>query len=236
MQVLADGAVQQHGGNRGVHAARKPQHDLVVSDLLAQFADGRLDEALRRPRLCAAADAHDEIPEQLHAVGRVVDLRMELDGPRRFALDAVGGHVHLGRRSHDAVAVGHAGDRVTVRHPHLRGAGQSLHAPVVGFDYGEHRPSVFTARGGRHLAAEVLGEVLRAVADAQQRQPALDRREVDAGGFRVAHGEGRARENHAAHRRVDGGQVVEGVDFAVNAQLAYAAGDELRVLRAEVDD
>jgi len=92
------------------------------------------------------------------------------------------------------------------------------------------------SRLGAGVAAEVLGEVLRAVADAQQRQPALDRREVDAGGFRVAHGEGRARENHAAHRRVDGGQVVEGVDFAVNAQLAYAAGDELRVLRAEVDD
>src|SRR5262249_2206673 len=49
---------------------------------------------------------------------------------------------------------------------------------------------------------------------------------------------GAAGENHAArgertHLRVTD---VPGVDLAVDAELAHASGDELRVLRAEIED
>ena len=167
VEVLPDGAVQQHGGHRRIDTAREAQHHLVVTELLAQLAHGRLDEALRGPRLRAAADARDEVAEQLRTVGRVVDLGVELDAPRLLALDAEGRHAHILRAGDDAVVVGHARDGVAVRHPHLRGRRKARHQRIAGIAHREHRPAVLAARCRLHLTAVSMGQVLGSVADAQ---------------------------------------------------------------------
>ena len=236
IEVVADGLVEQHGGHRRIDTARETQHHAVVAQPLAQLAHGRLDEALRGPRLRASADAHDEVAEQLRAVGRVVDLGVELDAPRLLTLDVVGRHADILRRGDNPVVVGHARDGVAVRHPHLRLGRKPLHQGIPGVAHRQHRTAVLAARRRLHLAAEGRGEELCPVADAQQRQPALDGREVGVGSLLVAHRVGAARENHAPHRRVERRNLVEGVNLAVNIQLAHTPRNELRVLRAEVEN
>ena len=228
--------MEQHGGHRGVHAARKAQHHPVVAQLRAQIAHGRFDEALRRPRLRASADADHEVPEQLRAVGRVVDLGMELDAPRPLALHAEGGHADILRSGDEPVGNRHGGDRIPVRHPDLRGAGQAMHQRVLRIAHRQHRTAVLAARRRVHLAAESVGEVLCAVADAQQRKPPLDGRQIGIRGMLVPHRIGTAREDHPPHRSVYGRYLVEGVDLAIDVQLAHTPRDELRVLRTEVEN
>ena len=48
-QLIADGAMHQHGRDRRIHAARERADDAPVADGLANAGDGLVDEALRRP-------------------------------------------------------------------------------------------------------------------------------------------------------------------------------------------
>ena len=236
VEVLADGPVQQHGGHRRVDAARKPEHDLVVAQFLLQLAHGGLYETLRGPLLPAAADTHDEILQQVRAVGRMVNLGVELDAPGLLALDAERSHAHLLGAGHDLVVSRHGRDRIAVRHPHLRGRRQAAHQRVTGIAHRKHRTAVLAAGRRLHLAAEGRCEELCAVADPQQGQFALDGRKVGGRGMLVPHGEGTAREDHAPHRSIRHRNLVEGVDLAIDIQFAYAPCDELRILRPEVEN
>ena len=96
----------------------------------------------------------------------------------------------------------------------------------------------FALVGGFGRATQLRGHGLHAVADAQDRQAAVEhllrraRRAVQRGRFRAA----RQDDALGAERGDLGRVVVPGPDFAVHPDLADAAGDQLRVLRAEVED
>ena len=228
--------MQQHGRHRGIDAARKSEHDLVVAQLFAQFAHGGFHETLRCPLLLAAADTCDEVFQQLHAVGRMVHFGVELDAPRLLALDMERRDAHVFRAGDDLIVRRNRRDRIAVRHPYLRGFGQAAHQRVVSIAHREHGAAIFAAGGGLHLAAEGRCEELRAVADAQQGQFALNGRKIGCRSVLVPYGEGAARQNHTPHRSVERRNLVEGVDFAIDAQLAHTPRDELRVLRTEVEN
>ena len=84
----------------------------------------------------------------------------------------------------------------------------------------------------------MLGHGLHAVADAQHRHALLERRLRGPRGLGGGDGFRAAGEDDALG--VELGDVfgggVEGADFAVDADFAYAAGDQLGVLGAEVED
>ena len=93
------------------------------------------------------------------------------------------------------------------------------------------------ARAG-HLAAEVAGDQLGAVADAEHGHAEVVDGGVDAGRAVDVDRLRAAAEDHAgrvARGQLGGGDRVRD-DLAVDVRLADAAGDELRVLGAEVDD
>ncbi len=100
------------------------------------------------------------------------------------------------------------------------------------------RRAVLPLAGLGDLAAELLRDHLEAVADAEHRHPELEDGRVEAGRARLVDA-GRAAAEHDADRvlRGDLGRR-HGVrhDLAVHVRLADPAGDQLRVLRAEVDD
>ncbi len=87
-------------------------------------------------------------------------------------------------------------------------------------------------------ATQLRGHGLHAVADAEDRHAQIE------------HGIGHSRRTRLGHRLGSAGQdhafrgitrdvsrvMVPGPDFAIHADLAHAAGDQLRVLRAEVED
>ena len=164
--------------------------------------------------LLAAADACDEVFQQLRAVGRMVHFGVELDAPRLLALDVERRDAHVFRAGDDLIVRRNRRDRIAVRHPYLRGFGQAAHQRVVSIAHREHGAAVFTAGGGLHLAAEGRCEELRAVADAQQGQLPHGRKDRVSERSRPG-GEGTARQNHTPHRSVERRNLVEGVDFAM---------------------
>jgi len=89
------------------------------------------------------------------------------------------------------------------------------------------------------LAAQAMHHHLLAVADPQDRHAQLEDR---GGRHRRAFGEDRggpARKDHGFRGEIPQEGVVhalERVDFAIDVQLAQAAGDQLRHLAAEIDD
>ena len=102
-------------------------------------------------------------------------------------------------------------------------------------DAGETEFAMF--RGG-HLAAELLCHGLHSVADAEHRNSGL----VDelGGQRRLGVGDGlwpARQDDPAGLERADLGLArIPGKDLAINADLAHATCDQLRVLRAEVEN
>src|SRR5579859_4141093 len=94
MQAVADSAMHQHGGDGGIlTAGERADGAAGGADFFLDGGDGLGDELLRRPITFGAADVKDEIVEQFPSARRVMDLRMELDGP-----DAAGFVLHSSQR------------------------------------------------------------------------------------------------------------------------------------------
>ena len=175
--------------------------------------------------------------EELRAVAGVGDLGVELHGPdaacRRW-------RCRRGRwRSGGEVEAGGEGfGLVAVAHPDVEGAGQAAEERRFGDRTVDFGVAVLARGGGFDVAAEVVDDELQAVADAEDGDAEGEERGVGGGGVGVVDGAGAAGEDDAAGReRAD---LVEGrgagKDDGEDVELADAAGDELGVLRAEVED
>jgi len=173
-QLVADGPVQQRGHHGGVHATGEAQQHVVAAHLLAHAGDLVLDDLGGGPQRLAAADLGDETLEQVGALLGMGHFRMELHAVPALVLvlhhrdrDAVGG-------AGDDEARRRLGDVVAMAHPHV----QTVHAVVVaqlreqaalGDDI--HFGVTELARvGGLGGAAQLRGQGLHAVADAEDRQ------------------------------------------------------------------
>src|SRR6185437_12925779 len=99
-------------------------------------------------------------------------------------------------------------------------------------------PAEFCCMAALDLAAELLAQGLLAIADGEDRNAALEdllRRAWTAG---LGNRRGPAGQDHGLWLQPGErlARLREGVDFAIDARLAHAPGDQLRDLRAEVDD
>ena len=236
-QLVADRPLDQRRSDRGVDPARQPADDPLVADLLADELDLLLDDVGARPRLGAAGDVDQEVLEHRLPVLAVHDLRVPLDAGEP-ALDVLErGHRGARRPGVDGEPVGRRDDLVAVRHPRRQDVGK---AGEEGARL-EHRhggAAVLTLARAGDVAAERLGHRHEAVADAEDRDRAVDdgRIELRRPGLvdaRRAAGEddrGRLAGQHLGGRH--------GVrdDLGVHLRLAHATGDELGVLSPEIDD
>ena len=234
-ESVADGAVEEHGGHGGVDAAAEGEHHLVVAELCAQVGHGALYEAVGGPGAVGAADVLHEVAEQCHAVLAVVDFGVELYAPALFASDAEGGFADVGGGADALQGLGHGGDGVAVAHPDYGAFVYAVHEGVIAVDVGEGGFAIFACVGAFDGATEGAGQVLCAVADAEQGPASAQGGEVYLRRLGVVDREGRAAEDHAYHVAGVGRELVEGVNLAVGVQLAYAPRYELRVLGAEVE-
>ena len=242
-QPLADGLVQQRRHHRGIDAAGQTEQHLVIADLGAHARDLVVDDVGRGPQRAAAADVLHEARQQGLAGLGVGHFRMELHAVIATALIGHGHDRHgVGRGGHGE-AVRHTGHAVAVAHPYVqprRLAGGVINAiqqaaGVVDIDRGG---AEFAVVAGFDQAAELHRHGLHAVADAEhrhlQREHFLGRaRRTGFGGrFRTT-----GQDDALRRERGDVGRVVvPGPDLAVHAGLADAAGDQLGVLRAEIED
>ena len=60
-ELVADGAVDERGGDGGVDAAREGADDAAVAHLLSNARHALLDEVARRPEPAAAANVVEEV-------------------------------------------------------------------------------------------------------------------------------------------------------------------------------
>ena len=244
-ELVADRLVDERGGDRRIDAARQPEDDVLASHLRADGRHGLVHVVRHVPVLRAAADVVREAREDRRALLRVRDLGMELhrvEAARRI------GH----RRDRACVAAAdrresrrQRGHLVAVAHPDVEEAVPFGVAAVL--DAGEElRMSARADLGiaelahapGLDRAAQLRRHRLHAVADAEHRHALRPHGVGRARRVALGHAVRPAREHDALRREAPHEVVADVVrmDLAVDVRLAQAARDELRVLRAEIED
>ena len=166
--------------------------------------------------------------------------------------------VHFGMKLHGpdaAIFVGDAGQRirrnggamesrgqferfVAVAHPHLHRFAEDRQTAASRCLQCHFGMAVFALGRGAHLAAHVMHDEMQSVADAEDRRIELEQRGVGCRRVGVVH-----RRRAAGEDEADG---LVGLDFSdgnragehdgEDVLFADAAGDQLRILRAEVED
>ena len=141
---------------------------------------------------------------------------------------------------HQVKAVGHLLHVVAVAHPGDALFGKALEELAAGVEIGLGLAVLpgGVVRGGDDFTAQVMGDELAAVADAQNGHAPCEDGGVHLGGLGVVDAVGAAGEDDAdGLHGLDGVQRGGvGLDLAVDAALTDAAGDQLVVLTAEVKD
>lgn len=234
VELVADGFVEEDGCDGGVDSAAEAEDDFVGADFLAELADCGFDEGFGGPLLGAVADADDEVFEDGEAVGGVMDFGMELDGVGFFAFDVVAGEMDVIGGADAVVVFGEGLDGVAVAHPDLAAQGYVFHEGRGVVDGLEVGASVFADFRLLDLAAAEFGEILGAVAYAEEGQLALDIGHIGDWGVGGVAAVGAAGKDYAFDVGSQCGNFVKWVNFAIDIQFAHLARDELSVLRTKV--
>ncbi|MNS88134.1 hypothetical protein D3C72_1220980 [compost metagenome] len=237
--------MDQRRRHRRIHAAGQAQNDFLVTHLLADLGHGFGDMVAHHPVGLRAGNLEHEALEHLAALCRMRDFRVELH--RVIAARLVG---HAGDRAarrgrHQLEARRQFGHLVAMAHPDLEHAVALGRREILdaieqpGMTMGAHLGvAEFAMVAPLHLAAQLHGHGLHAVADAQHRHAEVPH------GLRRAQlvvfvGAGVAAGQDDGLRRVLADEFVGHIvrmDFAVDVCLANAAGNQLRDLRAEIKD
>ena len=237
MQALADGAVQQHGHDRGVNAAGKGADHVLVAGLIGHFLDHAFHKGRHGPVGLDADNLEQEVLEHAFAVHAVVHFGVELHSVdfalfishgSDFERAGAGRDSEAGRRHHNLVAVAH---------PYAGGRSDAVHQGA-GRNEVEVGRAVFPREGLGQLPAKVLGQQLHAIADAEHGHAQFQKTGIQRRSVGFAHAGRAAGQNdglglHGGHL-FGGGHT--GVDFRIHPGFAHAPRDKLGNLRAVIYD
>src|SRR4051794_28431273 len=237
-QLRADRAVHECSGDGGVDSAGQTADDAIRSDHLADVGDLVVDDRVHRPCRPAGGEIDHESAQDLHAVRRVDDFRMELDAPDLAVRIFERGHRRVGGGGRRHEALRHLDDGVEVAHPDVLLMGQRGQQLTLVVGHRQPCPAILAAHTSADLTAELLSDQLGAVADPEDRDAELVDRRVER--WRTLHVHalrtaGQDDRRRLAQRQVGSGDAMRD-DLAVHVELADSTGDELGVLGAEVDD
>ena len=235
-QAIADRLRDQDCGYGGVDAAREPADGVAFADLGLDALDGGLNEVFGGPVGLGAAEVEDKVAEQFHALAGVGDLGVELDGPDFFLFVGDAGY-GVGCLGNERKAGREHGGIVAVGHPDVHGGGEAGEEWSLA-DEGDFGVAVLAVGGAFDASAQVVGDELEAVADAEDGDAEGEDGGVGGGRVGVVDRAGAAREDDA--EGVEGFDLVkwDGAreDNGEDVELADAACDELGVLRTKVED
>lgn len=237
-ELRADGLLHEGRGDRRVHSAGQTADRALGTDLLADQGDLLVDDVAGGPGRGETRAAVQEVLQDLLAVRGVHDLGVVLDAVELLLVVLEGGDRDDVRGGRDGEALGSGGAGVAVRHPHrllVRGA---LEQGGAGLRDVQRRTAVLAGAGVVDRAAEGGRHQLEAVAHAEDGDARLEELAVQARGALRVDRRGSAGEDDRG--RVLGEHLLDrhGArhDLAVDPGLTDATGDELGVLRTEVDD
>ena len=196
-----------------------------------------LDEGRGIPRRTASANVHDEVPEQGRSVGAVMHLGMELHTPYPTVAIADGADLCILRMTDPLEARRNGRQMVTMTHPHLR-CGRHTGKEVCRIVHTQRRPAELTTRCLIDSAAKLEGYQLQSVADAKDgyaQTEHVERRDRRTIGIDARRSTGQ--DDTLRRQRLHGlCRDVKGMDLGIHAGFTHLAGDDLRVLRTEVED
>ena len=244
-EFVADRAMDERRGDRGIDAARQPENHRIGVDFRANPGDRLTGVTRHCPVAGTAADILDEARKNRLALERMRDLGVELhaiEAPRfihhrRDRRRGVGRHDREARRqSSDFVAVTHP----DIEQPVSFGVGAILDAgEKAAVALRTHfRVTELANLPAFHAAAQLRRHRLHAVTDAQHRNARIPRRVRRARRIAFGHALGPPRQDDPRGREVADERIADvvGMDLAIHVQLADAARDELRVLGTEIED
>ena len=240
-QLVTDRLVDQHGCDRGIHAAGQAADHLGIADLGPDFGNGFGAVGAHGP--VALEPRHsDEVRIKQRAFGGMVHLGVKLHRVKLPGWVGGDGKGRVGRGAVGLKSGGDGGHMVTMAHPDLF---TTIRIPAVQQSCGAVcRGHKSPAKFGGAMAtldppAQQMHHHLLAVANAQHRHA----KAKDAcGRHRCAVGENRgrsARQDDGLGREISQKRIshfVERMDFAIDIQFAQAPRDQLRHLGTKVDD
>jgi hypothetical protein len=236
----AEGFGEQAGANGGVDSAGGEEEDAGGAGGPADLVDLLVDVAVHGPGRVAAADAEDEILQHLFAELRVVDLGVVLEAVALAPLVGDGGiAVRLVVAGDEGQAelleAGAEGDDgVAVAHPD---GGLERHVGEDGGGAGDAEPGgSVLALAVLDAAAVVLGDLLVAEAEAEERHVEVEDGAVPVGVLAGGGEGGGAGEDHAAVGAEGLERVFRLANLGQHVQAADLGGDQMGVLSAEIDD
>jgi hypothetical protein len=248
-QLIPDGAMDQRRRHGRVDATRQPQDDFLIADLGPDLLHRLGDVVAHDPIRPGPADVEDEPLEDRLALLGVGDFGMELHRVEVPRLVGHAGDRAAFRRSHQAEAGRELGHLVAVAHPDVehpeafvgREVGDAVQQ--LGMATSTHRGETELAlMSTLHLATELVGHGLHAIADPQHRHAQFEHRLGRLVGRFLVDAGMAARQDHTLERAIAGvvpdplvGDVT-GMDFAQYMGLAHASRDQLGDLGTEIED
>ena len=237
-QLVADCLVHEGRRDGRVDAAGQGRQHAPRSDLLADARDLLGDDVAAVPVGGEARRLVQEVLDDLLTLLGVLHLGVPLHAVEALlGVAECGDGRRIGRGEH-LEALGCGGDLVAVAHPDdlVVGLAAEQHSAVA--RHPGIRRAVLAQAGVGDLSSELLGHHLEAVADTQGRHPELQHAGVERRRARLVHRRRPARQDQrdGVFGLDLGGRDGVRHDLAVDTRLADAARDQLRILRAEVDD
>ena len=227
---------RQRAGHGGIDASGEAGHDLALPHLRADVAQHAFDHVLGAVIALAAADAKHEVAQNGRSLHGVAHLGVELHAVNALFRAGEGGHGAMPGAGVAGKALGHLRHAVGVVHENHGLGGDGLKKPAAA--NGQLGVAVLAGVGVFDRAAEDVVDQLHAVADAQHRHAEGKQLLAQARRALLIDAVGAAGEDDAAQviacPRLHGRGVVH--DLAVDAGFAHAAGDELVVLTAEIEN
>ncbi len=240
-EAIADRAMHEERRHRRVDAARESADDFAAPDLLPDPVRRLLDERRNRPVAGASADVEGKVAENFRPMVGVRDLgmkqqRVERPIGRFHGCDRCGG-----ARSRDRKSRRHRRHIVPVARPDAERARQLREQTRARSPIGGHvhqRVAELAVAGATDFATQHIRHQLHAVADAEHRRAELEdlrralRRPCLRHALRAAGQDDPARilRPQRLERRV------ERHHLRVHRQLAQTTSNQLRVLRAEIQN
>src|SRR5262249_22048662 len=123
-ELIADGLVDQHGGDGRIDASGEAADDVAFANLFADAGDGGLDEVGGSPVALRATAVEDEVLDELRTKRSVVNLRVKLHGPDTAVFVRDGGEC-VGGYGCAPETGGEFEGLVPVAHPDLDGYGKT---------------------------------------------------------------------------------------------------------------
>jgi len=222
----------------GIHAAAQAEDHLFPAHLFADVVHRLVDVIEHRPVLAAAADVMDKIGDDLAAPWRVRHLGMKLQA-EDFP-GAVFQHGVLGiLRDRDGLeAVWNFRQLIAVGIPDLEGFGQVREERAKTVLHLQRPLAVFALETLLDLAAEIMGDQLQPVTNAEDRHAEVEYFLVRQRRVRGIDARRPAGKNDPPRLQRDNfrGRRVVTEDDGINVAFADAARDDLRVLGTKIQN